>query len=68
MNYLKENGDECKDVWIVERDVPLTVWTDAISIATDVLLEVSGKIIEDEAWLLPKDDVQHINISELDVA
>ena len=65
MNYLKENGDECKGDWIVERDVPLTVWTDASSIATGVLLEVSGKVIEDGAWLRPKDDVKHINRSEL---
>ena len=68
MNYLKENGDECKGDWIVERDVPLTVWTDASSIATGVLLEVSGKVIEDGAWLRPKDDVKHINQSEHDAA
>ena len=46
----------------------MTVWTDASSIATGVLLEVSGKLIEDGAWLRPKDDVKHINRSELDAA
>jgi len=66
--YVNENGDPCRGDWLVDRKLPLTVWTDASSIALGVVLEVNGKIVEDGGWLRPKNDVTHINRAELDAA
>jgi len=64
---LKEH-DPVKGEWTVDPRSPLTVWTDASSLAYGVLLEVQGQTIEDAAWLRPDDDPTHINRCELDAA
>ena len=46
----------------------ITVWVDASSVATGVVLETKGTVIEDACWLRPINDAQHINRAELDVA
>ena len=43
------------------------VWCDTSSIATVVLLELGGVVVEDAARLRKKDDAGHINVAELDV-
>ena len=47
--------------WPVKQDSPMTIWTDASSVAIGVLLKVDNEIIEDAACLRPKDDLNHIN-------
>jgi len=68
IEYIKTHGDLCIGKWIVKKDEPLIIWTDASNIATGVALEVKGEIIEDAAWLRPVNDSCHINRSELDAA
>lgn len=63
---LKTEGDPAKGNWCVNPPSSMNVWTDASSLAIGVLLEVDGDIVEDGAWLRAKDDVTHINRSELD--
>ena len=46
----------------------ITVWMDVSSVATGVVLETNGMVIEDACWLHPTNDAQHINLAELDVA
>ena len=45
-----------------------TVWCDASSLATGVVLEIDGSVVEDAAWLRKKHDAAHINVAELDAA
>ena len=63
---LKTEGDPAKGNWCVNPPSSMNVWTDASSMAIGVLLEVDGEVVEDGAWLRAKDDVTHINRSELD--
>lgn len=42
------------------------VWCDASSLAVGCVLEINGDLIEDAAWLRPKEDGSHINLAELD--
>lgn len=49
-------------------DRTVNVWCDASSIATGVVLETGGVVIEDSAWLRPMDDGHHINVAELEAA
>ena len=65
---IEKQGDPAKGQWVVRHDAPVTVWTDASSIALGVAIEVDGDIVEDAAWLRPKTDTAHINRSELDAA
>ncbi len=58
--------DPARGVWPVNRGDPVRLWCDASNIATGVVLEVNGKIVEDAAWLTKKNDTAHINVSELD--
>jgi len=44
----------------------LNAWVDASSLATGVVLERDGAIVEDACWLRPTNDAQHINLAELD--
>ena len=59
-------GDPVGGKWTVRVKPVLKVWTDASSIAMGVVLEESGNIIEDASWLRKKNDISHINMSELD--
>lgn len=54
--------------WEVEKTKRGTVWCDASDLATGVIVEVEGCVVEDAAWLRKKDDVMHINVAELDAA
>ncbi|XP_076036030.1 uncharacterized protein LOC143021987 [Oratosquilla oratoria] len=45
---------------------PGVVWCDASSIATGVVLEIGGVVVEDGAWQRKKDDYHHINVLGLD--
>ena len=60
--------DPAQGFWTVNPDAPVTVWTDASSIAYGVVLEAEGRVIEDGSWLRPTDDSTHINRCELDAA
>ena len=42
------------------------MWVDASSLATGILLEVAGDVVEDASWLHHKSDAGHINLTELD--
>lgn len=44
----------------------MNVWVDASFVATGVILEVDGNVIEDASWLRPVGDGKHINLAELD--
>jgi len=61
-------SDPVGGMWEVDPKAPITVWTDSSSLAYGVYLEVEGQVVEDAAWLRPKDDATHINRSELDAA
>ena len=63
---LKNWGDTAKGDWLVDFEASINVWVDASSIAVGVVLEVSGSVIEDAAWLRPSNDSVHINLGELD--
>ncbi|MCH9663309.1 MAG: aspartyl protease family protein [Gammaproteobacteria bacterium] len=64
---LKNWGDPAKGDWLVDPAAPINVWVDASSLAVGVVLEVCGNVIEDAAWLRPRNDSAHINLGELDV-
>ena len=67
---LSGDGDPAHGIWHVRpsADADAVVWCDASDLALDVVLEVGGHTVEDQAWLRPADDKRHINISELDAA
>ena len=67
-NKIIEQGDPVKGHWLVRRESPIKVWTDASSIALGVVLEIDNDIVEDASWLRPKNDSAHINLRELDAA
>ena len=46
----------------------ITVWVDASSVTTGVVLVMNRMIIEDTCWLCPTNDAQHINLAELNAA
>ena len=63
-----EHDDPVTGVWFVPAggDAEWRIWCDASSIATGVVAELNGKIIEDASWLRPVEDRKHINVAELD--
>lgn len=63
---MKHEGDPASGRWPVSPHSPMTIWADASGLAIGVALEVDGVIIEDAAWLRPRNDSAHINLSELD--
>lgn len=63
---LNDEGDPAKGTWQVNKDAPVTVWTDASSLALGVVIEIDHEIVEDAAWLRSKADTAHINRVELD--
>ena len=58
-----ESEDPGKGTWCVNGS-EANVWVDASSLATGVVLEVDGNVIEDGSWLRDADTV-HINMEEL---
>ena len=53
-------------VWSVGKSTSCHVWTDASNVATGVVLEIDGCIVEDASWLRKESDAMHINVAELD--
>lgn len=58
--------DPVKGKWYVPAAECGVVWCDASSLATGVVLEIGGNVVEDAAWLRKKNDYSHINVAELD--
>ena len=65
---LQAEGDPVCGHWPVDRQQPAVLWDDASSLAMGVSLEISGRVIEDAAWLHSPNDMSHINMAELEVA
>ena len=59
-------NDPVKGIWRVSQLDECDVWCDASSIATGVVIEESGNVIEDGSWLRKRDDKAHINLAELE--
>ena len=57
--------DSVRGNWSVSGE-ELNTWVDASSLATGVVLERRGDVLEDSCWLWPKNNTQHINLAELD--
>jgi ribonuclease HI len=68
VTQFETQGDPAKGRLFVDPSAPLNIWVDVSSIALGVVLEVHGDIIEDDAWLRPKNDSSHIKQAELDAA
>lgn len=62
---VKDN-DPVTGQWLVSSTSTVVVWVDSSSTAIGVVLEIDGNVVEDASWLRPKNDVAHINKSELD--
>lgn len=60
-NKLKMEGDPVGGYWPVSATAPVTVWTDASTLAIRVAKIIDGEIAEDAAWLKPK-TILHIEI------
>lgn len=58
--------DPVRGEWLVDPDAELVVWTDASQTAMGVVIECSGNVIEDDAWLRSAKDLSDINKSELE--
>ena len=58
--------DPVRGAWEAAVDGDIKVWCDASSLAMGVVLEMSGKVVEEASWLRKKDDGTHINVTELD--
>lgn len=63
---LRCESDPVRGYWLVDGSAPMKIWADASSIAIGVILEVGDNVVEDAAWMRPKDDPKHINCAELD--
>lgn len=59
-------GDPVQGVWNFSGKGNVKLWCDASSFAMGVLVEVDEVILEDAAWLRPKNDNKHINNVELE--
>ena len=57
--------DPTQGRWCVDGEA-LSVWVDASSLATGVLLVYDWSVVEDACWLRLEKDSQHINFAELD--
>ena len=57
--------DPVQSNWSVSGE-ELNVWIDTSSLATAVVLERHGDILEDVYWLHPTNNALHINSAELD--
>jgi len=53
-------------VWDIPKLKKGQVWCDVSSLAIVVCLEIDHIIVEDNCWLWKKDNVCHINFSELE--
>ena len=58
--------DPVGGVWAPTHSEEATVWCDASSIATAVVLKSGSDVLEDAAWLRKKNDCAHINVAELE--
>lgn len=65
LRRLREK-DPARGAWKAATDGDCKVWCDASSLAVGVVIEMSGKVVEDASWLRKKDDGAHINVAELD--
>ena len=59
--------DPVQGNWSVSRE-ELNVWVDASLLATGTVLERHDEILDDECWLHPTNDTQHIDLAELDAS
>ena len=57
--------DPVRGNWSISRE-ELNMWVDASLLATGVVLERHGDILEDACWLRLTNNTQHINLAELD--
>ena len=57
--------DSVRGNWSVSGE-ELNTWVDASLLATGVVLERHGDILEDACWLCLTNNAQHINLAELD--
>ena len=65
---LKKHVDKCDPVgglWNVSETKSGRIWCDASSLASGVVVEIDGVIVEDQCWLRKSDDGAHINLVEL---
>ena len=51
--------------WCVLKTIEGIVWCDATSIATGIMIEIEGQVVEDAAWLRKRSNFSHINSAEL---
>ncbi|XP_065654937.1 uncharacterized protein LOC136081540 [Hydra vulgaris] len=61
-----EKEDSVGGKWLVPVKGKAELYCDASSIGLGVVLLIGGVVIEDAAWLRPRSDTHHINISEFD--
>ena len=61
-------SDPVGGVWAMQAVETAIVWCDASSLATGVVLEIGGSVVEDAVLLRKKYDAAHINVAELDAA
>ena len=65
VNVIKKDNP-VRGTWQLKNLSACTVWCDASSIATGVVLESENSVIEDASWLRKSDDANHINLAELE--
>ena len=66
---LKKREDKCDPLgglWNVSETKSGRIWCDASSLASGVVVEIDGVIVEDQCWLRKNDDGAHINVAELE--
>ena len=52
--------------WHIPKARTGVMWCGASSIVVGMVMEISGSVVEDAAWLRKKDDYNHINVAELE--
>ena len=58
-------ADPVNGTWCISRQ-DVTVWIDASSLTTGVVVKSNGAVAEDATWLWPVCEGKHINLAELD--
>ena len=53
-------------MWNVSETKSGTIWCDASSLASGVVVEIDGVIVEDQCWLKKNYDGYHTNVAELE--
>ena len=59
------SDDPVRGIWSVSRE-ELNALVDTSALATGVVLEKPGDVLEDAWWLRSTNDAHHINLAELD--